>query len=311
MQNNNGELLMTQITRLYGLFTAALAVLAMNSLLPQATAQSITVPQLAPYTNDANTDLLQHFDATTTGTPYGAVFYTNGVFGQGVHLDTSSLVSWNLGALSQGTVEFWATVDTMTDSGGYFVVGSTQPNNWPTFLTGLVDTNHARSQYNDVNVTWQVSDTVLTSIIIITNTWHHYATTWGSKGFHFYVDGTLVYSNAVTLGQNTATTYWSVSANRALGNNGYGFNGVIDELRISNIQRVFVPMPSLSIEVAAEEVAAVRLRWLAASDVNYQVQWSTDMQAWSNLTSIVGSDTETNLVDWMDGPKTFYRLIVQ
>lgn len=300
---------MTQITRSLGLFTAAFAVLAMNSILTQAFAQSIGVPQLAPYTNDANTVLLQHFDDSTTGTPYGAVFYTNGVFGRGVHLDTSSLVYWSLGSVSQGTVEFWATVDTLPVSGSGLVIGSTHLNNWPTFATYLSATNHPKSTYQD-GANWQGMTTVPASIGVITNTWHHYATTWGAKGFHFYVDGTLVFSNAVTSSLNSATRYWSVSANTALGNNGVGFKGAIDELRISNIQRVFVPRPSLSVGFAAPEDAGVRLQWLTESNVNYQVQGSTDMQSWSNMTSIIGTGCATNILDTMEIPRKFYRLSI-
>jgi hypothetical protein len=40
IQNNNGEVLMTRITRFYGLFTAVLAIAAMNTFLPQADAQT-------------------------------------------------------------------------------------------------------------------------------------------------------------------------------------------------------------------------------------------------------------------------------
>jgi len=63
--------------------------------------------------------------------------------------------------------------------------------------------------------------------------------------------------------------------------------------------------PSLSIEVAA-----IRLRWFAETNVVYQVQWSTDLQSWSNLASILGLGSETNLVDWTDRPRKLYRIII-
>ncbi len=80
---------------------------------------------------------------------------------------------------------------------------------------------------------------------------------------------------------------------------GAGSTADVDDLKIYEIGQ------HLSIETAA-----VRLRWLAESNVTYQVQWSTDMQTWSNLTSVLGTGSETNLVDCTDGPRRFYRLIL-
>ncbi len=277
-------------------------------------AQTITVPQAAAYTNDANTVLLQHFDGTTTGSTNGSVFYTNGVFGQGVHVTTSSFVSWNLGALSQGTVEFWGKADTETNEGWAFIVASWQPYNWTTFSTGLSATNHARSQYNDVNDNWDGMTTpaiYTNSVIITTNTWHHYATTWGSQGFHCYVDGTLVYSNSVTLGQNGITAYWSISANSALGNFGPGFNGVIDELRISNVQRIFAPAPSQITFVKAFTLDYQNL--LIGS--NYQAQASSDLVNWTNwgaaFTATSSTYNNTNYQRIANWNQLFFRLVQQ
>ena len=49
----------------------------------------------APYTSDANTLLLQPFDGTTSGSSNGAVNYTNGVFGEGVQLNSCIQVGSN------------------------------------------------------------------------------------------------------------------------------------------------------------------------------------------------------------------------
>jgi len=59
------------------------------------------------------------------------------------------------------------------------------------------------------------------------------------------------------------------------------------------------------------ETAAVRLRWLAVSNLTYQVQWSPDFQNWSNLLSVLGKGAETNVIDWTEnGTRRFYRLNV-
>lgn len=75
--------------------------------------------------------------------------------------------------------------------------------------------------------------------------------------------------------------------------------------QLDYIYAVDVP-PFLSIETAA-----VRLRWFAESNSTYQIQWSADSQSWSNATLVVGGGTETNYVEWTDGPRKLYRVIKQ
>jgi hypothetical protein len=60
----------------------------------------------------------------------------------------------------------------------------------------------------------------------------------------------------------------------------------------------------------AIETAAMRVRWAAVSNVTYQVKWSRDSHTWSNLSSVVGSDAETNVLDWSYAPPRRYRLQV-
>jgi hypothetical protein len=240
--------------------------------------QTIYVPQSAPYTNDPYTVLLQHFDGTTTGAITGTVTYTNGIFGQGACLNINDCIVFSMGALSQGTVEFWANADSFTNNPNLtFVTADLWANNWSTFVIGVSQTDYVYSEYVDVKDVWQGMANGNTSKSITTNTWHHYATTWGSQGFNFYVDGYLVYSNSATGGQYTPTASWQVGGNSEAGNVGPGFNGIIDELRISNIQRVFAPVPTPSL---------VKAVFLADSNLTvgskYQVQVSPDLINWTN-----------------------------
>jgi hypothetical protein len=139
--------------------------------------------------------------------------------------------------------------------------------------------------------------------IVGTNTWHHYATTWGGQGFHFYIDGTLVFTNAVTTGQYGGTTWWGIGG-KSSGPIGVGFIGVIDELRISNIQRVFTPLPTLSI------YPAVEIDFLAASGQTYQIQSSGNLTNWVNVgSSITGSNqTVQEFFSTRGTNSQFYRL---
>jgi len=264
---------------------------------------------------------LEHFDGTTAGSPNGAVTYTNGVFGQGVHLNLGAWVSWNLSGLLQGTVEFWGKLDSF-NFGTYdgtpvaaFIQSDGSQFFAQTFTVGIVS-NFVVSSYHcgcgAPGGDWvgmangYDNPNVSPTPIITSNIWHHYAATWGGQGFHLYLDGSLVYSNANTNAQNPATAWWAIGGQTAGGSTNAswpGFAGVIDELRISDVQRSFTASPVLSIETAA-----FRLGWFAASNVNYQLQWSTNLSDWHNLTSIFGLGTQTNVVDWVDGPRRFYRL---
>lgn len=80
---------------------------------------------------------------------------------------------------------------------------------------------------------------------------------------------------------------------------GYLFGGNIFELDAN-----FAPKLSIG-------VAALSVSWLASSNTTYQVQWSTNLTTWSNLTNVVGAGAITNIVDWNYGSQRFYRVMVQ
>ena len=92
----------------------------------------------------------------------------------------------------------------------------------------------------------------INSITIAPNEWYNYALTWGDDGLHFYIDGELVGTGPAGGLLYGATDYWLI------GNaNGLGFNGTIDELRISDIQRVFAPSPSFTPTVSDKTSSVV------------------------------------------------------
>ena len=289
-------------------FIAGVLLIASNNSI----GQTIYVPQSAPYAPDASTVLLEHFNGTTTGATNGTVFYTNGVFGQGVHLNDSSWVGWAIGSLANGTIEFWGNLDTLTNG-----VGA------PAFVWAYISPSYVgQGPGETLTVNVLSSDSAgghsgmpgagivpapgsglgagSNSIVIATNTWHHYALTWGTAGLHFYIDGALVGSNSPGA-LYSATDYW-IAGN----GNGNGFNGVIDELRISNIQRIFSPGPALTIKTAVE------IDWTTVSNQTYQLQTSTDLTNWTNLGgAIVGTGSATNQHFSTSGTGQFFRLNLQ
>ncbi len=305
--------------RVFALFVAFSVISSLNLLPPQVGAQPIPVPQTGPYTWDENTVLLEHFDGTTSGSTYGVVSYTNGMFGQAVHLVLHEWITWEYISpfgdthLPEGTVEFWGKLDTLNYDGREpgFVRADTGPGfTVDTFYT-VIRSNYPCSAYDTgecvspPNPKWVIGTA---SGPVIAGVWHHYATTWGTEGFHFYVDGLLVYSSTNRAPQASCTTLWSVGGPVAgPPTSGIGFIGAVDELRISKIQRTFTTNTNATLTI---QTAAVRLYWFAAAGVTYQVQWSPDFQNWFNLISVVGTGARTNVLDSTEnGLHKFYRLV--
>jgi hypothetical protein len=81
-----------------------------------------------------------------------------------------------------------------------------------------------------------------------------------------------------------------------------GSTAEVDDLKIYGVG----VGPALQIEVAA-----VRVSWLAESNVTYQVQWSSQLHGWTNLVVVVGTGAQTNIVDWVSGERRFYRLVLE
>jgi len=250
--------------KLIALFT--LELIASASILRAA----IPVPQASPYTSDANTILLEHFDNSVNGTLTGPLSYASGIFGQAGHFSTSTSLNWNSGSLSQGTFEFWASIESYA-SGAFpwvrlgfahysgladaitFSVRVVEPAvHNPTF-----ELNHAPFHWNSLQP----------AIAIGLNEWHHYATTWGGAGMRYYLDGSLVASNSDTGGINPSTQIWGLGSR-----SGYneGLTGQMDEFRLSNIQREFssVPEPASAVLLLVGAAFCIRRRSLRTHERN-------------------------------------------
>ncbi len=222
-----------------------------------ATAQPISVPQSAPYSLslsktigamipddilDTDTVLLEHFDGTTTGTAHGTPQFTQGVFGQGIHLNDTSFVSWNLGALPEGTVEFWCKLDNFKNHNEPkegLILLSASYGGLPQALTMQVTADYGMKPTISVGVNRNAGDwTGLDgNETVKAGVWYHVAVTWGQSGKKIYLNGKLVGSDSTPSVLNPATGEWAIGAEVRSGND--GFNGVIDELRISKVERQF------------------------------------------------------------------------
>jgi hypothetical protein len=209
-------------------------------LLVAATGAPVSAQEHTP---DANTLLLLHFNNTLTGaqgeipTQATGVTYEAGIFGNGAHFGTGNQVyyaSANNILAAVGTLEFWIKPKWNGGDGqGYVVLRWAIGGGMLFFKDGG---NYWRSLFNrfgdggnpevgtgiNISAEWQA------------NVWHHCAFTWDSDSLKLYVDGTLRTASRVTSPLSTIaeTTF-------QLGGENFNFylNAVLDELRLSNIER--------------------------------------------------------------------------
>ena len=233
-----------------------------------ASAQTGAAFPLSPYSTDEHTVLLEHFDGETSGTVHGTVSYepgpfsggipeSPGVFDEAVRLVDTAYISWLFGALPQGTIEFWFKLDNLTNAAGNAPEGvtfvSANTAGTPGSLTLLANLTYPSASLAQVGSLPQASIHrqpagwigLAGANGILPNEWYHYALTWGAQGLKLYLNGGLVAVNVSPTALNPDTAQWNIGTTVLNGKN--GFNGLMDELRISDIERTFVQTPLVSI----------------------------------------------------------------
>ena len=220
--------------------------------------------QIVPYTADANTVLLDHFDGATgasilaysgeqvtsctqqpSATPsYSYISGPNG-FTQALILNppvgqpagSATYLQYPNGqilSVPNGSIEFYVYLTSYGNGLGRFV--SQGQYYWScggwTFDISVDSTGHVSS------TAWAafINMNSGTSVIKL-NTWTHVAVTWGSAGAKLYINGALVGSDANT---GMPASGFGGSLLMTLGTYS-GAAAWIDELRVSNIQRTYTP----------------------------------------------------------------------
>jgi DNA-binding beta-propeller fold protein YncE len=193
-----------------------------------------------PYADDSHTLLLLHFDGSytgtqgETGTASGTEFAT-GRYNQGVLLnDTDTLTYTTAGNLkrTEGAIGFWLRPNWPggdMESYTFFEVGDAWFNRMRLMKDGA---NNLRfmvwDSTTEYGVAYNVGDWHA-------GEWHHVAATWQGTNIALYIDGTQVASDS------NAHPPDMLSGEMYVGSaswEGQRTNGVIDELRISDVPRV-------------------------------------------------------------------------
>jgi hypothetical protein len=190
---------------------------------------------------DRHTLLLLHCDGNLTGakgekpTQAQGVAFESGIFGKGAYFAPGNQVYFpsagNLNS-TQGTLEFWIKPRWNGNDGqGYVVLrfgvgggmyfAKDGANNWRSIFNRFGDGNPEVGVAFNVSA-WQA------------NQWHHAAFTWKSDALKLYVDGHLLSQSQVTVPLNIVNeSTFQLGADFTT----YHLDAVIDELRISDIER--------------------------------------------------------------------------
>jgi RHS repeat-associated protein len=208
----------------------------------------------SPLKVDENTILLYQFDgrenrAIDAAGRFNGTFYgeghlvSEGKFGAGATFDGHGdyIRLGNVGAPPQGTVEAWV----------YFPKGSGINTSYLMIAGGGREYGNSFDTAFDLGVHygwggdlrfgiwqypgggWQWAASGITPAQLAGG-WHHIAGTWGSKGVEVWIDGERKGYNSYTGGfQNPNYETVLVGSNSWT----WAFNGIIDDFRISNIQR--------------------------------------------------------------------------
>lgn len=193
-----------------------------------------------PYTADAHTRLLLHFDGSYAGAQgqpgsSSGTTFTSGMYTQGVAIDgTDTLTYATAGNLNrtQGAIEFWLRPSWNGNDGQsytFFEVG----NDWFNRMRIMKDgANNLRFMLWDSATEYGVGDSIASWSA---GAWHHVAATWAGTNIALYVDGALRASSSAAHPPDTLAPTITIGSSSAFDQQA---NAAIDELRISDIPRV-------------------------------------------------------------------------
>jgi hypothetical protein len=293
---------------------------------------------VAPYTNDANTVLLDHFEGgtsasvlayTSTNGPaciplpvvsanYSYVPGSSGL-GQALALspqspgfpvsNSDSFLKYPGGELlcqNNGTLECWVYLTNYL----FQIHQFTYPGECDGDVGGLGITSTGQLMADMFYTCCAAIHFDSGTNVIPLNTWTHVALTWGSAGARLYINGALVGADP-----NTGSfTHWS-SANSlyVLGSSGPLMGCFIDELRISNIQRTQFNLPCTTCppKVDLKLFAGLIVNGPIGSNYNVQATGTLAPTNWTTLTNVTLESDPYIYVDyrsWTNGQQ-FYRLV--
>jgi len=232
-------------------FKILFSVLMIMVMLLLSVGQSFSQVPTSEYTPDTNTVGLWHFndvtngitpDASSTGndgTVSGATLTSNGKFGNALDFDgvddAVTIDNPFTGIQNQFTIEAWINVESFPPGQSIMIFRNRAHNNdIIMYMPPAPHTIHL-DIFESIGVNHQYKgQTVLQPDI-----WYHVAVTYDNSHIRIWIDGNLELETPATFDVDWSKNYIGTS----IGGNPFdvfhGFNGFIDEVRISNIARDF------------------------------------------------------------------------
>jgi hypothetical protein len=175
----------------------------------------------------------------------------SGRFGEGLRVDGDGdyVRSGNIGAPEEGTIEAWIKLEEYqkhNDGDGIAGMGNEYGGTGDIMLFGVHQQFNLNLQFGMYAGGWKWADSGV-DINDFIGKWHHVAGTWGKRGLEVWIDGEKKGENkAYTAGiPNPAYITLLIGSNSWRGD----LNGIIDEFRVSNIQRKDNFLLDLAVEV--------------------------------------------------------------
>lgn len=200
-------------------------------------------PPASPYSVDANTSLMLHFDNdlvdassnNATLSTQGTVSFGTGKFSQGLVLaaqpDCVYFPATNINlSNSDFTIDFWMMTTTLINPTNSFVIPITAG------VSG-VSQDWAIYVQRDGTIQGYLSSTILSTPpgkVVADSLWHHYAFVRHGSNLQIYVDGISV--GITTTSDTVAHTAADICVGGLKGGQ-FTIMGAMDEVRISNIAR--------------------------------------------------------------------------
>ncbi len=167
-----------------------------------------------------------------------AAIVPTGRFGSALALDGngSLLAPGNLGVLGVGTIELWVNLAGRSGTQPLYAAKQYYNSTGTVLEFGASHNGNISLEISDGTASYATDSGVTSSSLA--GCWHHLAGTWGPRGLEIWIDGALRSANgAFTRGMADPVDDWSIGCDFA----GTCTQGVLDEVRVSKIQRVFTP----------------------------------------------------------------------
>lgn len=234
-----------------GLFVVACADVPLSPTVGESPGPPRITAMIGEIVPDANTVLLDHFNGSTLGTPYGLPTFEPSfaaILGDAIRVGAGQFVQYSVPAWYsyccgltpgvEGTVEAWVRPDAL---------GGILNFNWSGPSTSPPAGGHVLYGWGPqpplygstfLHQTWNSERCCLASSLLGTNPiptgeWTHLAVSWSPAGSKMYLNGVLEASSSDNVYPAIGGTLWITLNEWGVS----GYSGLIDELHISKVQR--------------------------------------------------------------------------